>query len=128
MKKSKLQKLLDTIPNDPDILLWNGFVGDWQDISHKISESVLVKQTLEEYIDRNRFQRARDRNDIDYKLTQEEISGLTKSYKKYIKWEDNEFVTEDDVSKGYYKTKPVYYLQPKLMDKTGFDRLGKLTY
>jgi len=33
MKKSKLIEMLNSLPGDPDVLLWNGWVDDWQDLS-----------------------------------------------------------------------------------------------
>lgn len=48
MRKNKLIELLNSIPGNPDIVIWNGFVGDIQDIDSEIVERELVKHTKEQ--------------------------------------------------------------------------------
>ena len=57
MRKNDLIKLLQTIEGNPEIVLWNGFVGDYQNISPKLVEGDLVKKTLEYYLEHNRMVR-----------------------------------------------------------------------
>lgn len=47
MRKNDLIKLLEQIEGNPQIVLWNGYVGDYMNISNKITEVKLVKETAE---------------------------------------------------------------------------------
>ena len=47
MKKNDLIKLLNTIEGNPDVVLWNGFVGDYQDISKELVKDDLLKISLD---------------------------------------------------------------------------------
>ncbi len=128
MRKNDLIKHLQNIKGNPEILLWNGLVGDWQHISPKIIESDLVKQTLEDFIKRCSHEEKRNRNDWDYELSEQELEEVKSDYKKFAKWETNDYVTIEDVKNGYYKRKVVYYLQPVVKGETYHDRLGNINY
>ena len=131
MKRSKLIKLLNSIPgSDPDILFWNGFVEDWQDFDTKeLVQGTLVKQTLSDYLHRVELERQMRRKNRDYKLSEEDIVELKKTYKQRIDiWEENDFITQEDVNSGQYKEKKVYYLQTKNRNKSSWDRGGKMEY
>jgi hypothetical protein len=43
MRKNDLIKLLQEIDGNPEVSLWNGFVGDWMPISKEIEVIELVK-------------------------------------------------------------------------------------
>lgn len=128
MKKSKLIEMLNTIPGNPDIILWNGMVGDWMDIAPAPVEGSLVKMSFESYVRHVEFEHKRDRNDFDYKLSAEQITELKKSYRQHYGWECNEFVTTEDVKSGRYKEKTVYYINAKKRGISTFDRLGDISY
>jgi len=51
MCKNDLIKLLQTIEGNTDIVLWNGFVGDYQDISKELVKGELVKISLDWYLE-----------------------------------------------------------------------------
>ena len=57
MRKNDLIKLLQAIEGNPDIVLWNGIVGDYQNISTKLVEGELYKQTFEDYFESFRKER-----------------------------------------------------------------------
>lgn len=59
MKKNTLIKMLQDIKGNPDIFLWNGIVGDYQDIK-TISEFDLLKRTFEDYVSRLECEEIRD--------------------------------------------------------------------
>jgi hypothetical protein len=128
MKKSKLISLLQELDGDPDIILWNGLVCDWVDISPTLIEGNLIKETFDHYCQMIQFERQRDNNNWDYQLTQSEIDKLRNDYKKYINWEDNEFVCIDDIKQKRYKSKRVVYIDAKIKGKSNYDRLGKINY
>lgn len=128
MKKSKLIAMLNELKGDPDIVLWNGMVGDWMDISPKLVEGELVKQSLRQAVAMYEFERKRDTNNFDYVLTQKELNSMRSSYKKNWNWEDNEFVTQEDIKEGRYVKKRVVYIDAKKRGVHTWDRLGNIDY
>ena len=128
MKKSKLIALLNQIKGDPDIVLWNGMVGDWMDVNPKLIEGELVKQSFETAVRMYEFEKKRDKNDFDYVLPQKERDEYKKSWRKHWKWEDNEFVTKDDIASGSYLSKRVVYIDAKKRGVHTWDRLGDIDY
>lgn len=127
MKKSKLIAILNEIEGDPDIMLWNGLVGDWNDLSVDLTKSTLVKMTKAYYIECS-WEKACDNADYDAKLTPEEIAELNAMWSKVCKWEHNRYVTQEDIAKKRYSAKSVYFIDAKVRGKTTFDRLGSIQY
>ena len=127
MRKNDLIKLLHTIEGNPEIVLWNGFVGDYQNISTKLVEGELVKKTLKCYLEHNRMVRCLKENNWQYQLTEEEVSYLTNVYKTF-NYEQNDFVTKEDIKEKRYMKKRVIYIQQKLKNKKCYDRLGTIEY
>ena len=128
MRKNKLIELLTSIKGNPDILLWNGMVGDWMDIDNKPVETSLVKSSFENHLLRCEYEDKRDRNDYEFKYSQEDIADIKKSYNKHYKWECNQFVTDKDISSGDYKEKKVFILNAKKRGVSTFDRFGNIDY
>lgn len=128
MKKSELIELLNSLPGNPEVKLWNGLVGDWVNIENKIYPLDLVKQTEQHYLERVRIDECIARKDWEYQLPQERINKLKESYKKVCKWEQNDFVTQQDVAEKRYKVKTVYALQAKNKGVTTWDRAGNISY
>lgn len=128
MKKNAIIEMLQKIPGNPEIVLWNGYVGDFQHVDSKLVPGTLVKQTLTSYLEMCRLERCRDHNDFSYQLPDSEIEELKQLYKKVCKWEENRWVTEDDIKKNRYSQKPVFYLQGKPRGETYSDRLGSVGY
>jgi hypothetical protein len=126
MRKNKLIQLLQDIEGNPDILLWNGMVGDWMDIQKPIHQ-FLYKMTLEHYLDTCKYESKRVLKDPNYQLPEEEIARLTKCYKTYS-WEDNEWITQEDINNKKYKCKKVVYLQHKPRGIKSWDRFGDISY
>jgi hypothetical protein len=128
MKKNKLIELLQSLEGNPDIVLWNGFVGDWMDIDATLVEGSLVKQPFAQYHMHVEFEEKRDRKDFTYTMPEAEITDLKKSYAKYCVWESNDFVTRDDIKAGRYLEKKVFYINAKLRGVSTFDRHGTIEY
>ena len=128
MKKSKLIALLNSIEGDPDIVFWNGFVGDYQDISTKLVAGKLVKRTLSDYLQHVEFDRARRANNWELKMTPQEITECKKNYRRVFSWELNQYVTVKDITEKRYTAKDVIFLQSKERGKTTFDRAGTIRY
>jgi hypothetical protein len=127
MKKSKLIELLQSIKGNPDIMLWNGIVGDVVDLKPKLVEVRLVKQTQSFYLEMCRLQDCRDRKDWSYQMPKDEVEQLIKSYKSF-EYEENPYVYKEDIDKGNYQQKIVYVLDAKLTGKTSYSRSGDITY
>lgn len=120
--------MLNQVSDDAEIKLWNGFVCDWVDLETKLVPVTLFKMTESYYIEVVRQERAIYNKDWDYKLSIEEVANLKKLYKKVCKWEEHQFVIDDDVHEGRYKAKVVYMLQAKLKGVTTWDRAGDISY
>jgi hypothetical protein len=119
MRKNELIKCLQRLKGNPEILLFNGAVNDWNSVG-EVAESELVKLTFDEYVFLSRARR----NDGEELLSLEE---LRQDYKKEI-WADNGHVKEEHIKDGRYKKKSVAYLLAKARNLTAQDRLGQITY
>lgn len=128
MKKSKLIELLNSIPGDPEVKLWNGLVGDWVDIENKAYQLDLVRQTEQHYIERVRIDECIARKDWEYQLPEEYVSKLKAGYKKVCVWEQNDFVTREDIKEKRYAVKTVYAIQAKNKGVSTWDRAGNISY
>lgn len=128
MKKNDLIAMLNGIEGNPEMVLWNGFVGDYQHIDNKPVEGRLVKQTLDHYLEMCRLQDCRDRKDPNYQPPAEEIEELKKLYKKVCKWEENQYVKPDDIVAKRYSAKKIFYIQAKRRGEQFYDRLGPVEY
>lgn len=127
MKKNDLVKLLEGLEGNPDVVLWNGYVGDYMHIKG-LSESDLVKLTFAHYSQMVEFDGKKDRNDFNYVLTTDEIEELKKDYKKHINWETNPYVTLEDIKDKRYSKKRIVYIEAALRGKSSFDRSGSMSY
>jgi hypothetical protein len=128
MRKNDLIKLLQETKGNPEIVLWNGIVGDYMQIDNKLVEGELSKMTFEGLLHYYSLERKRDENDWNYELTEEEKQGLLKNYKDNYKWEINQFVNKEDIKRKTHKSKRVLYINAKISGKSHNDRLGSIYY
>jgi hypothetical protein len=128
MKKSKLIEMLNALPGDPDIKLWNGMVGDWMDIDPKLIEQDLVKETLVHWLEMCRLQECRERKDWEYQMPAEKVERLTKNYSNVHSWDINDYVTPEDIKAKRYNVKKVLLMQPKKKGVKTWDRVGSISY
>ena len=88
MKKNKLIELLQAVEGNPEILLWNGYVGDYMDIDKELAERSLVKMTFLRYIETIWMERLRE--DIREKHYSEKriilINSKTRGEKTFDRW------------------------------------------
>lgn len=113
MRKNKLIELLNNIPGNHDIVIWNGFVGDIHNIDSEIVERELVKYS-KEYLGLRC-------SDVD------EINSLCKEQE----WDFPNIFMKDEDLKFWYgnRKKKIYLLQMKKRGKEFFDRAcGKVEY
>lgn len=128
MKKSKLIAMLNALPGDPEIKLWNGFAQDWVDIDTKLVSIDLVRMNLAYWLESCRLQDCLDRMDWDYQMPAEEVAQLTKNYAKVCKWEDNQYVTQEDIDAKRYAVKTVRLMQAKVKGENAWSRMGDMEY
>lgn len=126
MKKNDLIKQLQSIKGNPEIMLWNGIVQDYMPIKGLVQQE-LVKESKEHYIEMCRLELCRDLKDWTYQLPDQVKERLGKYYSKFG-YEQNEYVTEEDIKEKKYLSKKVMVLEAKRTGKTYHDRLGKIEY
>lgn len=127
MRKNDLIKKLQEIKGNPEVMLWNGLVADFVPIGNMVGCS-LVKQTLEHYLEMCRLQRCKRKDDWDFQFSVDELQEYYQSYKQYIEWEENRYITEDDIVGKRYKKKNILAIDAKITGKTAHDRMGNISY
>lgn len=128
MKKSKLIEMLNAIDGNPEIKLWNGFVGDWVDIDTKLVPHTLVRMKQEYWLESCRIQDAVKRKDWTYQMPAEKLAYLKKQYTTVCQWEDNQFVTQEDIDLKRYAARKVQIMQSKVKGVKTWDRIGDISY
>lgn len=128
MKKNAIIEMLQKIPGNPDIVLWNGYVGDYQHVDSKLVPGTLVKQTLANYLELCRLEACGDLDDPDYQHSAERLAELKSLHKKVCQWKENQWVTVDDIKSKRYSAKRIYYMQAKPRNQRYHDRLGSVGY
>jgi hypothetical protein len=129
MRKNKLIEILNAIEGNPEIMLWNGYAGDYMDINKELVSGSLVKMTFDYYLQSCKMEHIRDNSEKDwnFEFSEEETERLRKYYKTF-QWEENEFVSIEDIEKKRYTEKRIFYIETKPRNKTTWDRVGKTTY
>lgn len=126
MKKNKLIEILNNIEGNPDIFLWNGMVGDFMDIDPQVCENYLSRQKFKDYCDFCEMRDARDENRAyNFNFSEDQIKEFKNDYNKYIKWEYNQWMAEDNDD---YNKKTIYLINAKPRGISTWDRLGKISY
>lgn len=127
MRKNELIKQLQAIKGNPEVVLWNGFVGDYMHIDKPV-QSELVKMTKEYWIRSVLNEECITRKDWSYQLPETEIKELERRHRTELQYEYGEYVTEEDIAKKRYKKKPVVFIQAKKRGMSTFDRSGSIEY
>ena len=118
--------MLQQINGNPEIKLWNGFVGDWQDIDNKFVELDVFNRSFKSYVNMARMSGFAYRKEAR-ELSDEDVKNLRKGWNRK-NYEVNRFVTKEDVSSGDYKKKTFTIIQAKIKGVSTFDRLGDINY
>ena len=126
MRKNDLIKLLQNIKGNPEVLLWNGMVGDYMHIDKPVKGD-LVKMEKKYYLESLINEKRINRRDWSYNPSDSDIKKWETAYCDK-QWEYNEFVTQEDIKEKRYKSKRVLYLQAKKRGVSTFDRLGSIEY
>ena len=141
MRKNDFIKMLESIKGNPEIMLWNGMVGDVVPISSKTEEVELYKDSLEykqslyegEYIlSLNKLVKADKLPELpDKPEFHEKLKSLRQEAEakyKREKYEYRLYIDEKLVKSGKVKTKKVVVIQPRIVGKSSWDRLGEINY
>ena len=130
MTKNQLIEELQKIDGDPEISLWNGFVGDYQPVG-EIQVMGLKKERLEHIEDMLRMELCRDKD--SFELTDDEESYVKRKAKQI--YDDSEYdfpnvyVDEDKLSLWYEdEEKPMVFITAGERGKSTWDRLGTISY
>lgn len=127
MRKNDLIKQLQEIKGNPEIVLWNGYAGDYMHIDKPV-QSDLVKMTKEYWIRSVLNEECITRKDWNYQLPEAEIKELERRHRTELQYEFGEHISEEDIAKKRYKRKRVVFLQAKKRGIQTFDRAGDMEY
>lgn len=128
MKKNQLIELLQQLPGNPEIKLWNGLVGDWMDIGQLV-ESELVKHSVDYFRKGIRHDLLRDGVPAD-QINEQELESDANECARKSAWEfPNQFLQEERYADWYGKNrKKIYLIEAKKRGQTTYDRLGSIDY
>lgn len=136
MRKNDLIKLLETLEGNPEVALWNGYVGDYNHISSTLDTLELVKETREFILSSLIHQhKAMEGLAFDAELPQEEIqrlSDLATILHKERSWDTpNPYVSPEEYESWYGKrVRKIVVLSPKERGKVslGMTSAGDIPY
>jgi len=133
VKLNKLIEELQKIKGNPDILLWNGLVGDAVQLDKEIQIDYQYRYSPEYFISSMKMDWC-EANGKDFdKIIPEETLKKFKEEAKILSRKHgydfpNPFFDEKDYERYFDKKKKVIILQPIIAGKTYQDRLGEITY
>ena len=123
MRKNELIKILEGINGNPEVVIWNGHVDDYNNISRDVESIELVKKSRE-------FLEAA----INHQRSSEGLGAISDSEMSDImqsqEWDlPNRYVADSDMERWYgKKRKRIVVLEPVARGKKYFDRLGAISY
>ena len=118
MRKNELIKRLNNIPGNPEVVIWNGYVEDYQQLSPTIKEAELVKLSKE-------FLAAF----LSLNHTTPHQEDIDRAFRNQQWTFPNEFTNEEERQLWYGNHKKrILVLSGKLRGMTSHDRLGKIHY
>ena len=118
MRKNDLIKKLNEIHGNPHVVLWNGYVGDYNNIGG-VEEEYLYRQSKKFYFEINNLSRQRD--------GLEPIKFEEYEFKAEYEF-PNRFLDEDKLKEWYDNKMKIIILEPKERRKEVWDRVGKINY
>ena len=123
MRKNELIKILEGINGNPQVVIWNGYVGDYNNINGDVASIELVKNSREFLESAINHQRSLEGLGP---VTDTEMSDIMRSQE----WDlPNSYVDDSDMERWYgKKRKRIVVLEPVARGKKSFDRLGTTSY
>lgn len=133
MKKNKLIELLQKIDGNPDIYLWNGFVGDWADIDPKFVEQKLTKESWEHNYKCLVWEWQKDNETFNQPPVgvDNEFRELAQKQFKQQQWElPNPYVELKNYKEWYgkHRKRIIIIINHKTRGKSYSDRIGDMYY
>ena len=119
MNAGELIALLQTLPPDMEVKLWNGMVQDYQEIDPTLEKLTMSKDTFDKWIKHVAFERKR----TVASFNAQELEALR------LQYEDLEFqdIYAGNLCQGYVH-KAIAALHALPSGKRTFDRLGTIEY
>lgn len=126
MRKNELITLLESVKGNPEVMVWNGLVEDFQPLAKTLNSTQLQKLTLKGYKEHVNWQMQKEGG---LPFDDNKIAEMYKAH-NIGEWQHFAYYppSEADVKDGFYKSKTIYVLEPKLAGKTYTDRLGSIDY
>lgn|SRR5574343_207230 len=127
MKKNDLIKLLENIKGNPDVVLWNPYVEDYNPI-FGVQTDTLYKESvsfIEDWLKAEIYQKEKR-----WELTEEELKSIelkAKQIHKNKKYDQpNPYVLDAEKDRWYQKrTKKIIVISPKKTGKVSYGRSSK---
>lgn len=115
MRKNKLIELLQEIEGNPEVLVWNGHVGDWMALETKLHKKTLTRMSK--------------KRRLYYVNLEQQVRGKEPLTLEDLKGDDEEWSIDDTFDTVYHdQTKKVIMLNPKTRGVKSFDRIGDISY
>ena len=122
MRKNELIKILEGISGNPQVVIWNGYVGDYNNISSDVESIELVKNSrefLEAAINHQRSSEGLG------PISDSEMSDIMRSQE----WDLPNSVADSDMERWYGKRrKRIVVLEPVARGKESYGRPGTICY
>jgi hypothetical protein len=122
---------LEKLPQDVEIYLWNGMVGDIVPVSDNVLTTLLYKHSivfLKTELDRN-WSFDNNIKDIPKEVQDEHLKIAKEQYEKSEYNLPNTYVTKEEYSRWYdEEPKKIVVLEAQLTGRTYQDRLGAIEY
>lgn len=120
MKAIELIALLQALPPDTEVKLWNGMAQDYQDVDPVIEQLTLSRDTFDSWLTQVAFERRRSASSFSEK----EMEALRLQYDLRVEFAD---LHAGNLSQGY-EHKRVAALHALPSGKRTFDRSGTIEY
>ena len=136
MKKKDLIKLLEDVSDDAEVLIWNGFVGDFQDISPCPESVTLTRSSLAKWYTWLKFDLMKELSSIEggwVLLNREQkkqcYEKAKRMYRKTLKDSMEGFTySRYPDPRGGNESKEAIFLHTTSRGLETFDRIGSISY
>jgi hypothetical protein len=120
MKVKQLKALLADLPDNADIMLWNGYVQTVVPIG-AVDSTCLFKEKFESF-------RKHCLIEEGYRSDRDIPEQVEEDIKKHYQKMQYEYVPQEWVTGANNKTKKVFVISAKVMRESTFDRIGSISY
>lgn len=129
MRKNTLIRLLEGIPGNPNILLWNGFVEDWMDIDKEFVPVQMGKESLEFRYNAILHEKLEFGAELTEELKESAMSRAKELHKKSSSDILNPYVEDIEIKEWYGSSvRTAYLINAKSRGIHSFDKAGSINY